>query len=110
MAYIDVNELGDLDDILTFINSRGKLPRHMTRSRKAEDLNKAIDSAGTLAAIIDAELAIDSLGRSPSYLLTVTHRISSAEAKFIEWILERDSDFKGAATLAYALKAYNGDA
>ena len=110
MPYIDVNDLGDLDDIHTFIRGRGKLPRHMTRSRKAEDLKKAIDSAGTLAAMIDAEMAIDPYGRSSSYLLTGPQRISSAEAKFIEWILEKDDTFYGAGTLEEALRAFNGDA
>lgn len=106
MAYIDVNDLGGLDEILAFIKGRGKLPRHMTQSRKAEDLKKAIDSAGTLAAMIDAEMAIDSYGRSPNYLLTGPQRISPAEAKFIEWVLERDDTFEGAGTLEQALKAY----
>ncbi len=106
MPYTNVNDIGDLDDIYAFIETRKALPRAMTRARKANDGNKATDVAETLAAIIDAELAIDTLGRSSYWLLTNTLKISSSEADFIEWIFDQNLDPPHYSILEEALEAY----
>lgn len=107
MPYTDVNNLGSMEDIQALIATRQALPRAMTRARKQEDIRRGIDVAGTLAAIIDAELAIDPYGRSPSYLLSGPQRISSSEAHFIDWFLHKKTDQPWVGTLKQARECYD---